>query len=130
MPPGRVRGMVAYKPRCGATFRSELRGEGFELASLPKTCEKGPTPVAGPRKVYGYWLRHNDGACVVERHFGPWRVLPTATKTKGGFHLEAKTRGNNLHLTGKSAFQGEKSYSGRQMSSLLDDWPLQATVGF
>jgi translocation and assembly module TamB len=122
---GHVRGMVAYNLDAG-TFRSQLKGEGFELASLPKLRD-GPTPVAGHLR----FTATGSGTMtepVVDATMD-LENLAYGDEDQGGFHLEAKTRGNNLHLTGKSAFQGENLTLDGDVQ-LRDDWPLQATVGF
>jgi translocation and assembly module TamB len=122
---GHVRGMVAYNLDAG-TFRSQLKGEGFELASLPKLRD-GPTPVAGHLR----FTATGSGTMaepVVDANVD-LENLAYGDEDQGGFHFEAKTRGNNLHLTGKSAFQGENLTLDGDVQ-LRDDWPLQATVGF
>jgi len=86
---GHVRGMVAFNLDAG-TFRSQLKGEGFELASLPKLRD-GPTPVAGHLR-----LRLRARAQWRSPSLTPtWtsKILPMATKTKAVFILKLKLAG-------------------------------------
>jgi translocation and assembly module TamB len=122
---GHVRGLVAYNLDAG-TFRSQLAGEGFELAGLPKLRDS-QTPVAGrlrfTAKGSGTTAEPSLDATVDLEN------LAYGDEDQGGFHLEAKTRGTNLHLTGKSVFQGESLLLDGDVQ-LSGDWPLQATARF
>src|SRR5882724_822374 len=122
---GHVRGLVAYNLDAG-TFRSQLAGEGLELASLPKLRD-GPTPVAG-RLNFTATGSGTTTEPVVDATLD-LESLAYGDEDQGGFHFEAKTRGNNLHLTGKSAFQGENLTLDGDVQ-LRDDWPLQVTARF
>src|SRR5882672_2498055 len=122
---GHVSGLVAYNLDAG-TFRSQLSGEGFQLASLPKLRDS-QTPVAGRLKFTatgsGTTAEPAIDATV------DLESLAYGDEDQGGFHLEAKTRGTNLHLSGKSAFQGENLSLDGDVQ-LRGDWPLQATARF
>lgn len=120
---GHVRGAFAYNLDAG-TFRSQLAGDGFELASLP-TVRDSQIPAVGHLKftATGSGTLAEpavDAALDLED-------LALGEEDQGGFHLEARTRGTNLRVTGKSLFhEGNVTLDGDVQ--LRGDWPIQATA--
>ncbi len=122
---GHVRGVVAYNLNAG-TFRSQLAGDGFDVASLPRVRD-GQISADGELKftatASGSPAEPSVEATVDVEH------LVLGDEDEGSFHLEAKTRASNLHFAGKSLFQ-QKSVALEGDVQLRGDWPIQATAKF
>jgi translocation and assembly module TamB len=120
---GHLRGAFAYNLDAG-TFRSQLTGEGFELAILP-TLRDSQIPAVGHLKFTATGsgtLAEPAVNAVLDLE-----DLAVGEEDQGGFHLEARTRGTNLHVTGKSLFQEENVTLDGDVQ-LRGDWPIQATA--
>ena len=120
---GHVLGGASYNLDAG-TFRSELTGNGFELARLPKLRDS-PTPVAG---VLSFKATGSGTAAEPSVNAKvDLAKLAFGDEDQGDFHIEASTRNGTLHLSGKSSFQ-QQTLSLEGDVRLHDDWPMQASA--
>jgi translocation and assembly module TamB len=122
---GHVRGLAAYNLDSG-TFRSQLTGDGFDLAALPKLRDS-QTPVAGRLRFTATGSGTTteptvDATLDLEN-------IAYGDEDQGSFHVEAKTRGTDLHWTGRSTFQAQNLTLDGDVH-LRGDWPMRATARF
>jgi translocation and assembly module TamB len=122
---GHVHGAFSYNLDSG-TFRSQLAGDRFELASIPKFRDS-QIPVTGRLKFTatgsGTFAEPSiDAAADVEQ-------LVVGEEEEGGFHVEARTQDADMHFTAKSAFQKEDLAMEGDVH-LRGDWTVQATARF
>lgn len=122
---GHIRGVASYNLDA-RTFRSQLTGDGFDLASFPKIRE-GQIPADGVLKfsatASGTFAEPTVDATLDAEN------LVFSDEENGSFHLDANTRGSNLHFAGKSSFQ-EKNITLDGDIQLRGDWPIQAKTQF
>jgi translocation and assembly module TamB len=122
---GHVRGTFGYNVDNG-TFHSQLAGEGFEVAALPKIRDS--QILASGRLKFtatgsGTFAEPSVDAAADVEH------LVLGEEDEGSFHVEARTRGEDMHFSGQSSFQAESLTLNGDVH-LRGDWPVQATAQF
>ena len=122
---GQIRGIAGYNLDAG-TFHSQISGDGFDLALLPRLRDS-QIPATGSLK----FTATGTGTLAepVLDATADLESLAVGEETQGGFHFEAKTQGANMHFGGRSVFQEQRlAFDGD--IQLRGDWPVQAKAQF